>query len=264
MKHAFSKILGRKQPKRLSKNIQAVEEIVSDILLQIEQNQLSLGYTTSVYLEGLAKGDLQQKDLRDVFMNLFFAGYDTTATALAFTLDSLARHPVIQQKAYLETAEALQSGGTPLTVYRNMPYTKMVIQEGLRLYPPAWGMHRYIECDDEINGRPIKAKTTINILPYLLHRHPDFWEKPNEFYPEHFLNETLKDKTFVYMPFSQGQRMCVGKPMAMMELQLLLPELLHRFEFTSLRKKDPQLRPGIIIQAKKPLMVRLTPRLGQS
>lgn len=261
---AVFKKLGISRPKRISKNIKAVEEIVADILLQIERNQLNLGYTTSMLLEERSQGVLQQKDLRDMFMNLFFAGYDTSATALAFTLHSLARHPEIQKKAYQETTEFLKTGAPILSVYREMKYSKMVIQESLRLYPPAWGFHRFIATDDEINGRPIKAKTYINILPYLLHRHPDFWERPNEFYPEHFSNETLKDKTFVFMPFGQGQRMCVGKPMAMMELQLLLPELLHRFEFTALSKKAPKLRPGIIIQAKRPLMVRLTPRKNES
>lgn len=260
MKFAVLKKLGIKRAKRISKNIKAVEELVADLMLQVERNKSTLGYTTSVLFEGLAQGTLQQKDLRDMFMNLFFAGFDTTATALAFTLDCLARYPEVQQKAHQEAAEILAKGTPILAAYRDMSYTKMVIQEGLRLYPPAWGIHRYIESDDVINGRPIKAKTTVNISPYLLHRHPDFWEKPNDFYPEHFLPENLKEKSFVYIPFGQGQRMCIGKPMAMMELQILLPELLHRFEFKSLRKKAPQLRPGIIIQPKKPLLVYLTSR----
>lgn len=252
--------LGWRPESEEQKALRALASVVDTMIEAARRDRDAAGFVTTVMLEALDKKELVYEDIRDMYMNLLFAGFDTVATGLAFTLDSLGRHPLYQEQAFAEAEFHIKDDRPDISILKKMPYTKMVIQEGLRLFPPAWGIHRYAVQDDEIFGQEIKAKTYITISIYHLHRHPSFWKHPQSFYPEHFSSEQFKGKSFAYIPFGHGQRMCVGKPLAMIEMQLLLPLLLRRFQFTSTLRQEPDLKPGIIIQPSRPLMAHLTTR----
>jgi cytochrome P450 len=106
----------------------------------------------------------------------------------------------------------------------------MVLEEAMRLYPPGWLVMRRAIQVDEISGYSIPANSYILWSPYIAHRHPDFWEKPEQFYPERFSTEcSTKRPRHAYIPFSNGPRICVGSSFAMTEMQLILATIAQRY-----------------------------------
>jgi cytochrome P450 len=134
----------------------------------------------------------------------------------------------------------------------------MIIQESMRLFPPVWSFHRVSINEDKLGDFIIPANSYLMICPYALHRHLELWEKPNEFYPEHFKQGNFQGKAFTYIPFGQGKRMCIGKPLAMAELQLIFTMFMSELNFELASNKEPIIVPGIIIKSKKPLLMNIT------
>jgi cytochrome P450 len=129
----------------------------------------------------------------------------------------------------------------------------MVLEETLRLYPPAWIFSRKIIADDELGGYDIPKNSMILLSPYTTHRHPAFWEDPEEFDPERFTPERSAGRPhYAYFPFGGGPRMCIGSSFAMMEAQLVLATIVQRY---SLR-----LVPGHLVEPE--VLVTLRPKHG--
>ena len=178
---------------------------------------------------GEAMGDEQ---LRDEVMTLFLAGHETTANALSWALYLLATHPEAERRLRDELDEVLGEERRSPTVadLPRLPYTKMVVEETLRLYPPAWITNRQALADDEILGYGIPAGAYVMLSPYVLHRHPDYWDHPEEFDPERFTPERSAGRPrFAYFPFGGGPRQCIGQSMALAEAQLVLATVLERY-----------------------------------
>ena len=175
---------------------------------------------------GEAMGDRQ---LRDEVLTLFLAGHETTATALAWTFYLLATHPGTEQRLR-EELESSGTNGTPAAAdLPRLPYARMVIDEAMRLYPPAWVTNRQVLADDEILGYRVRAGDYVMLSPYVLHRHPDFWENPEQFDPERFLPERISGRPrFAYFPFGGGPRQCIGQSMALVEAHLILATIASR------------------------------------
>ncbi len=173
---------------------------------------------------------MSDKQLRDEVMTILVAGYETTANALAWTWYLLGKHPQVQSKLHAEAASTLV-GCTPTAEdLPKLSYARMVLQEAMRLYPPAWSVLREGREDDEIRGYRIPARTTIVMSQYVTHRHPDFWEDSERFDPERFAPEgAARRPPFAYFPFGGGQRMCIGNNLAMTEAQLILSTLTQRY-----------------------------------
>ena len=112
----------------------------------------------------------------------------------------------------------------------NLPYTRMVIDEALRLYPPAWGFSRQAMADDELGGFRLPRGWLAFVIPYVLHRLPAFWQDPEAFDPERFLPEPSADRPkFVYLPFGAGPRQCIGSQFALIEAQLSVATLAQSY-----------------------------------
>jgi len=190
-----------------------------------------------------------EEEVKDMILNLLFAGYDTTASALSWTLYCLAKHPEWQKKILDEGNE------------ENTNSLKMVIQEAMRLFPPVWSIHRKSTNADCILGWDIDNNSFLMIDITSLHRNPTIWEKPEEFYPEHFSSENIKGKAFAYIPFGQGQRMCIGKPLANRELELIIPLILSQFELLlGSGQQKMKVKADIITKSKKGIKLEFTPR----
>ena len=145
---------------------------------------------------------------------------------------------------------------------RNFPYTKMVIQEVMRLYPPVWSFGRKALADDEINGFHVPANTFCTMPSIFVHRHPDFWEKPNEFYPEHFLPEAVKSRDkYAYFPFSGGQHLCIGEHYALMEIQLVLIRVLKKYSVKLVSDKAIEMDLLITLKPKNTVYANLEKRI---
>ncbi|HKS29658.1 MAG TPA: cytochrome P450, partial [Pyrinomonadaceae bacterium] len=173
---------------------------------------------------------LSDRELLDQTKTIIGAGYETTTQALAWTWYLLARHTEVENKLHAEISEVLD-GRTPTAEdLPRLKYTLMMFQEAMRLYPPAWAMTRAAIKEDEIGGYRVPANSEMMLVPYITHRHPKYWERPEEFYPEHFLPERQAARpAFAYFPFGGGPRKCIGNNFALMEAQLIIAMVAQRY-----------------------------------
>jgi len=173
---------------------------------------------------------MDPRRLRDEVLVTFFAGHETTAQLLTWTWLLLAQHPEVEAKLHDELARALKGHSPFANDIPRLPYTRMVLDEALRLYPPVAFFPRDVVSDDVIGGYAVPKGSLVFLGPYITHRHPDYWERPNEFYPEHFTQPAIDQRpTYAYYPFSAGPRTCLGNHFAMLEATLVLAELAQRF-----------------------------------
>src|SRR4029077_18623169 len=163
------------------------------------------------------------KQLRDEAMTLFLAGHETTALTLAWAWFLLATHPEAEEKLLSEVRTTL--GDRPPTVddLPRLPYAEAVILEAMRLYPPGYVIGREAVDDCEIGGYHAPAGVTVLMSPWLMHRDARYFDHPDEFRPERWENDLLKQlPRIVYFPFGAGPRRCIGDGFAMMETVLVL------------------------------------------
>lgn len=196
---------------------------------------------------------MSDRQLRDEVMTIFVAGHQTTANALAWTWYLLSRHSAAERRLLTELSTVLR-GRTP--TYQDLPnltYTRMVIEEAMRLYPPTWITARTPVQDDEIGGYRIPANSVVLLSPYVTHHHPAFWESPERFDPERFTPERSADRPrYAYFPFGGGPRVCIGKSFALMEAELIVAMVAQKCRL--------DLVPGHPVE---PLpMITLQPRYG--
>jgi cytochrome P450 len=182
-------------------------------------------------------GGLTDRQVRDEAMTLFLAGHETTALALSWTWLLLSRHPEVERKLVEEWATVL--GDRPATVddWQRLPYTEQVVQESMRLYPPAYVVGREALVDLEIAGYPVRRGVTLLMPEWAVHRDPRCWSEPEAFRPERWGTDAVKRlPKFAYFPFGGGPRLCIGNLFAMMEMVLVLATLGRRYRLAI----DPQ------------------------
>jgi cytochrome P450 len=191
-------------------------------------------------------GGMTAKEVRDQVVTIFMAGHETTAQALAWTWYLLSLHPQAEAKLHAELTTAL-AGRTPRHEdLASLRYTRMVIEESMRLYPPAHTMAREPIAADHILGHRIPVGALVLIVPWLLHRKPSLWEQPHCFDPERFSSERVFARPrFAYIPFGAGQRICIGAAFAMTEAMLILAMIAQRYRLR-LKRGHPVEPQGLI------------------
>jgi cytochrome P450 len=198
-------------------------------------------------------GGMTAKEVRDQVVTIFMAGHETTAQALSWTFYLLSQHPDVERKLHDELATVL-AGRTPHSEdLAQLRYTRMVIEESMRLFPPAYIIGRQPVGDDEVLGHCIPAGSAVLILPWLLHRKPALWEDPDRFDPERFAPEhAARRPRFAYMPFGAGPRICIGGAFAMAEAMIILAAIAQRYRL--------RLKPGYPVEPQG--LITLRPRHG--
>ena len=173
---------------------------------------------------------------QDLVHNMQFfivAGHETTALALAWSLFLLAHDPAAQKKAHCEAREVLGARAATFADLDAMPYVQAVLEEAMRLYPPVALLARNVLAPDQIYDREIRAKDTVFLNIFSLHRHAMLWQDPDAFDPERFApDQVAARERYQYLPFGAGPRICVGANFAMMQAQIILSTLRARFDFT--------------------------------
>ena len=173
----------------------------------------------------LLDSNLTDGEIRHELVTMVIAGHETVAAALAWTLMLLAEHQPAQDKVRAELAG--HPGPVPMLGHKEkLPWTRAVVDEALRLFPPAWALSRRSRQDDVIGGRPVPAGTLVIVSPWLVHRRPDLWPDPLAFRPERFLGGSGRSG---YLPFGQGPRLCIGREFALGEMVLVLSRLLSSY-----------------------------------
>ncbi|MGH7232220.1 MAG: cytochrome P450, partial [Nitrospiraceae bacterium] len=196
---------------------------------------------------------LSDRQLRDEMLTIFAAGHETTANALTWAWYLLAIHPEVRARLHQELADVLN--GRPITGddLPRLPYTRAVVDEALRLYPPAPAIQRRATTNTTLGGHPIPAGSIILVGIRNIQRHRDFWQDPDTFSPARFLHEDTRPcPRFAYLPFGGGARACVGSHFALVEGPLLLALIAQRYELT--------LVPGHPVEPE--VTITLRPRYG--
>lgn len=204
---------------------------------------------------------MEVEQLIDEILILFAAGHETSANAMTWCWNLMIKHPDILEKVRAEYKQISAQGPLSFQSVMQLSYTKQVIQESMRLYPPAWIMDRVAVEDDEIDGFQIKKGDIIMPFIYGIHRDPDYWEDPDTFDPNRFTPEKFKKlPAYSYFPFGGGPRMCVGFQFAYMEMVLILAMLSDRYEF--IRTDNSKIRTGaqITLGARDEIKVRVEMR----
>ena len=166
----------------------------------------------------------------DEIKQYLWAGTETTALTLAWALYETSRNPQAAERIRRE-GEAVYGDREPTAAdYSALSYTRAVIQETMRFYPPIWGLMRVATEADVIGGKEIKPGDRIAMFAYGVHHSPKYWEEPEEFRPERWLGDAAKKrKPYTYVPFGGGKRACIGGAMSQVENTLALSMLLRRF-----------------------------------
>jgi cytochrome P450 len=174
---------------------------------------------------------MSAEEVRDQVLTIFVAGHETTALALMWTWYLLSLHPVEEARLHAELESALDGRVPAYDDIARLPYTRMVIQESMRLYPPLHSLTwREALSADEVCGRRIPKGAIVSIVPWVLHRHQSFWDRPERFEPERFAPEAsaARDR-LTYLPFGFGPRVCIGASFSMTEAALILATLAQRY-----------------------------------
>lgn len=172
---------------------------------------------------------MSDRQLRDEIATLLTAGHETTTLALAWTLFLIAQHPGVVEGMAAELA-FLNGAAPSYGDLFKLKYTRQVVEESMRLYPPVWVLSRTAINDDVMGGLHIPAGSEILIFPYITHRHPKWWRDPESFCPDRFAPENSAARPrFAYLPFGAGPRTCVGLNFAMTEILVALALVLQRF-----------------------------------
>jgi cytochrome P450 len=176
---------------------------------------------------------LTTEAIRNELIVLFMAGHETTANTLAWAWYLISQCPEVEQRLHEEVDSVLGSGSACFDDFNKLPFTQAIIDETLRLYPPVPILSREAMAEDTIRNRTIPAGSIILVVPWLLHRHEKYWDKPNHFIPERFLaNAEIKPDKFAYVPFSVGPRVCLAKFFGTVEATLCLAVLARHFRLT--------------------------------
>lgn len=162
--------------------------------------------------------------LHDEINTLFFNAYDDPGSTLAWTMWLLSQNPQVEATLREEIETVLGPRRPTFEDLAQLPYTRRVIDEVLRLYPPTWSIMRDALQDDTLGDAAIPQGSTMLINLYLLHRHPQYWENPTQFNPDRFLSKPSEDR---YLPFGMGSRRCIGQQFALLEIQLCLIRLIQ-------------------------------------
>jgi cytochrome P450 len=201
--------------------------------------------------------EFDQQQAIDELKQYLWAGTETTALTLAWAMYLCSRNPETAKRIREEGAAVYGDREPTAADYSGLAYTRAVIQETMRLYPPIWGLIRIASQPDEIGGKEIKVGDRVVMFAYGVHHNPKYWDAPEEFRPERFIGNQ-KRTPYTYIPFGGGKRACIGGAMSQVENTLALSILLRRFQpdFVGTSEGDGTVEPGINAT------VTLTPKGG--
>ncbi|AVH93859.1 cytochrome P450 [Streptomyces sp. WAC00288] len=216
--------------------------------------------TLLIGAESAEDGSFDATELREQVLVFLLAGHETTATSLGFALHLLALHPEERKRAQEEVDRVL-TGRTPGAADLDaLPYVTRVLKEAMRLFPAAPAIGRRAVAATEIGGVAIPAGADVVVVPWVTHRHPDYWEDAERFDPDRFTPEAEAARPrYAWFPFGGGPRACIGQHFSMLESVIALAMILQRYDFEAVDTEVP-LTSAITLQAAGPARCRLIPR----
>jgi cytochrome P450 len=242
--------------RRIARLRAALDSVLLELIAERKQ-RASAGTDLLSRLLGTsdAQGGLSDAELRDQTMTLFLAGHETTALALTYALRLLSLHPQAAERARREVARVVGQRAPSMADLPELTFTRAVLDETLRLFPPAWALARVSLQDRALAEFVCKAGTEVVIAPWIMHRDQRFFTEPELFRPERWLSKTELPRC-VYLPFGAGPRVCIGHHFALTEALLVLAVFLARGNFFLLGGPLLKLSPAVTLRPSGPVQMR--------
>jgi cytochrome P450 len=238
---------------RFRKALADVDDIVASLIERHRQSPPAAPNLLSMLIAGC--GPDNDREIRNEAITFLLAGHETTANGLSWAGFGLCAHPDWQEKIRSQFLENCGDRSPEMSDLPTLTHALHFFEETVRLHPPIWAMERRVIADDKIGGYGISRNSGVIISPYTLHRHPLFWERPDEFHPERF---EKRDHEAFY-PFGAGPRFCIGSEFALAEARVILPMILRRFELSAVPGQQVEAEPAITLRIKEGFRIKLHP-----
>lgn len=240
--------------RRIRSTLNTLNTLIYDLIRERREQKTDTGDLLSLLLATDENGSsMDDQQLRDEIITLFFAGHETTANLLTWVWYVLSQHPEAEQRLWEEIDTVLHGEYPAVEHLSRIPYARMVINETLRLYPSVPGLLRHTRADCNICGYHIPANCQVMTNVYASHRHPAYWEQPEIFNPDRFSpDHPCQGARTAFFPFGSGPHLCIGSNFALMEAQILLTMIAQRYQL--------RLVPGQTVEPVQRLTIR--PRHG--
>lgn len=255
-------------PTRGNREAARAERQLNDVIMQIIRRgrggELGAHDVLSRMIQardGETGATMSDQQLLDETKSLVLAGHETTSLALSWGFYLLAQHPDVLARLEDEATRVLGDRTPTADDVPRLTYARMVFLETMRLYPPVPAVSRVATRADEIDGVPVPAGGLVVVVPYVTHRHPEYWPDPERFDPERFSAERAAQiEPYSYFPFLLGRRACLGEHFAMIEGTLLLAMIARRYRLDLVSREPIATRPIATLRLARPLVMRVSPR----
>jgi cytochrome P450 len=200
---------------------------------------------------------MPDRQLVNEIKTLIVAGHETTASTLNWTWYLLSQHPEVEEKLSRELGIAGASEFPRMDQLAKFPYTRQVIEEAMRLYPPGWLMTRKARGDDQLDEYFVPAGAEVYIAPYFIQRNPSLWPEPDRFNPDRFSADNSRDRhPLATLPFSAGPRVCTGEIFARVEMQMHVMTIASRIRLRAIDSTTPELAVGVNLRSKHDFIMK--------
>jgi cytochrome P450 len=215
----------------------------------------------SVLLAARHDSALNRRQLRDEVVTMLISGHETTALILSWTWYLLSQDPEVEDRLIDEVDRVLAGRMPDVDDLPRLPYCRMVLDESMRLYPPVWYIIRQTIRDDEVGGVRLPARSTVVVSPYVVHRHPSYWEDAERFDPERFQPERCAARPrYAHLPFGGGKHTCLGNHFALMEGVIAIARVLQRFRVRLVPGQLVEPHPVLTLRQRYGLQATVQPR----
>jgi cytochrome P450 len=250
--------------RRLRRALGELDAVVYRIIADRRQSGRDEADLLSMFLSARDEetgAGMTDQQLRNEVMTMLLAGHETTSLALSWTYCLLSQHSDAE-RAIAEEVDRVLAGGRPSFAHlEQLTMTRRVIEEALRLYPPAWGFSRRAVGDDEIGGYRLRKGWLVFVIPFVVHRRPNLWPDPERFDPARFTPEREAARPrFAYIPFGGGPRGCIGSQFAMVEAQLIVAAVARRFRVVPVENRPIRPEPLITLRPATAIRARVARR----
>jgi cytochrome P450 len=254
----FTDRIPSRADQRLRRSLSVIDRCVDRIIVE-RRKQAPGSDVLWLLLAALDDGLTTPAQVRNELVTLIVAGHETVATALTWTWLLLAGSPTAARRLTTEVGQT--SAGWDSDTLEGMPYTRAVINESLRLFPPAWVISRRSVQPDVVGGYEIPAGTTVIVSPYVVHRDARFWSRPEQFEPQRFLDgPAATGASPAYLPFGAGPRLCIGRDLALMEACLVLARISSQVSIAPTSTTMPRIHYGATMRPQGGLPVTVSAR----
>ena len=261
----FSELLEKlpiPQARRFNRAKETLDAVIYSIINERRKSGEDKGDLLSMLLmaqDEVGGGGMTDEQVRDECLTLFLAGHETTANALTWTFYLLSQNPQNEAELHKELDKVLGERTPAMEDYANLQYTESVLAESMRLFPPAWAIGRLAIEEHEFGGYKIPKGSLVLVSPYVTQRDARFWENADEFIPERWETQSIKEagQKFIYFPFSRGIRSCIGEGFAWTEGVLLIATLAQKWKLRLMPEQKIGLNPLMTLRPKYGMKMKI-------